>query len=170
MLTKEQFMKLIRQETDICKHLYSKIPEGGLDYRPTEGQRSTLELLQYLTGTVISPAKGLVNNDWSHLRADLDAVGNLSAEDFCAAMDRQADETEKLLESVSEEDFCRKETTTPVGMTELLGPALVDLCIRFFSAYKMQLFLYLKSAGASELSSFNCWMGMDKPESMSPHS
>lgn len=170
MLTKEEFIKSIRHETAICKHLYSKIPEGGLEYRPTEGQRSTLELLRYLTGTVISPARGLVNNDWSHLRADMDALEKLSAEDFCAAMDRQADETEKLLEGVSDEDLLTQETTSPVGTPELLGSALVNLCLKFFAAYKMQLFLYLKSAGASDLSSFNCWMGMDRPESPKPHS
>ena len=78
MLTKEQFMQSVRHETAICKHLYGKIPEGALDYRPTEGQRSLSELLQYLTSTGTAPMKGLIANDWSQIQSETRQTGCLN--------------------------------------------------------------------------------------------
>ena len=55
MITKEQYIESFLKEIDIIKHLAEKIEPKMLDYRPTPGQRSTLELLQYL-GHIASTA------------------------------------------------------------------------------------------------------------------
>ena len=165
MLTKEQFMQSVRHETAICKHLYGKIPEGALDYRPTEGQRSLSELLQYLTSTGTAPMKGLIANDWSQIQSDMEKAKEVAVEDFCNAMDRQADEMEKMLNAIPDADLQGKNTTFPTGDDAgPLGQALVGFPLKFLAAYRMQLFLYLKSVGVSEISTFNCWFGMDAPQ------
>lgn len=167
MFTKEQFLKTIQHETRICQHLFGKMPEGGLAYRPTPGQRSMLELLQYLTTTVVTPTKGILRNDWSHIHSDIDTAMQMPVDQFCAEMDRQCEETARLLQDVSDSDLLNKETQTPMGPFKM-GEALALFPLKFIVAYRMQLFLYLKSAGASNLDTYNCWGGIDKPPQEKP--
>ena len=49
ILTKSELLDSLQKEVRILLHLASKIDRAQLDYRPTPKQRSTLELLQYLT-------------------------------------------------------------------------------------------------------------------------
>jgi hypothetical protein len=42
------------------------------------------------------------------------------------------------------------------------GSMLVSLVLTHYAAYRMQLFLYLKSSGHEELSTLNLWAGMDQ--------
>ena len=49
VLTRSEFVSSLQNEVRILLHLASKIDRSKLDYRPTPKQRSTLELLQYLT-------------------------------------------------------------------------------------------------------------------------
>ena len=48
-ITKEQLVASLQNEVRILLHLVSKIDRSQLNYRPTPGQRSTLELLRYLS-------------------------------------------------------------------------------------------------------------------------
>ena len=48
-LTKEELLSALRGEVRLLLHLISKVEVAKLDFRPTAKQRSTLELLQYLT-------------------------------------------------------------------------------------------------------------------------
>ena len=48
MYTKTDFLISMDREIDIIKHLYTKINPEHLGYKPTEAQRTKLELLQYL--------------------------------------------------------------------------------------------------------------------------
>ena len=49
VLTKPELIGSLQNEVRILLHLTTKVDRGKLDYRPTPKQRSTLELLQYLT-------------------------------------------------------------------------------------------------------------------------
>jgi len=49
VLTKAELIALPRKEVRLLLHLTTKIDPDMLDYRPTPKQRSTLELLRYLT-------------------------------------------------------------------------------------------------------------------------
>lgn len=49
VLTKSELVASLQNEVRILLHLASKIDRAKLDYRPTPNQRSTIELLQYLT-------------------------------------------------------------------------------------------------------------------------
>ena len=49
VLSKEELIGSLQNEVRILLHLASKVDQGKLDYRPSPKQRSTLELLQYLS-------------------------------------------------------------------------------------------------------------------------
>ena len=53
---KQHLLNNIEKEINICRRLYTKIPPGQMNFRPKEGVRSILELLQYL---VSSTGRGL---------------------------------------------------------------------------------------------------------------
>ena len=52
VLTKSEMIALLQKEVRILQHLITKIDPKTLDYRPTPKQRSTIELLRYLTNTL----------------------------------------------------------------------------------------------------------------------
>ena len=54
VLVKSELIAQLQKEVDILVHLSSKIDRSKLDYRPTPKQRSTLELLRYLS--IMGPA------------------------------------------------------------------------------------------------------------------
>ena len=164
MFTKQQFLDSIQHETRVCQHLFSKLNDRPLDFRPTPGQRSTLELLQYLTICCQVPIQALLTGDWNQARADIEKIKSLSVDQFNEAMDRQCQNVQSLLASISEDDLLHKEALLPMGRTSILGAALVNFPLKFIAAYRMQLFLYLKLMGAHELVTSNCWFGMDKPK------
>src|SRR6267378_2846801 len=49
VLTKSELIAALQNEVRILLHLASKIDRAMLDYRPTPKQRSTIELLRYLS-------------------------------------------------------------------------------------------------------------------------
>ena len=49
VLTKSELITSLQDEVRILLHLAGKIDREKLDYRPTPKQRSTLELLKYLS-------------------------------------------------------------------------------------------------------------------------
>ena len=49
VLTKTELIDMLQNEVHILLHLITKIDPAAVDYRPTEKQRSTIELLRYLS-------------------------------------------------------------------------------------------------------------------------
>jgi hypothetical protein len=166
MLTKDQLFKSIKQESDICKHLFAKIPPGQFDYRPAENMRSTLGLLQYLSFAPYEFAMAMINdtfktNDWSaYTKAEKEA-SELKQEQFPSAMDKQIEKYEMMLSGITDEELNHKKVNPGWSKNDTLGASLVDMSLKTITAYRMQLFLYLKTTCAPELHSGNNWSGMD---------
>ncbi len=165
MLTKNDLTDSILNECRIIVHLYGHIPEGGLDYRPTPGQRSTLELLQYLSYDLAASVEGMVKGNWDRYPDVAEAAKSMAAEDFPKAMEKQMIYVKALLDSVSDEEFMTREAEVPWGEKHKLGRALLELPYRCIVAYRMQLFLYAKAAGNDKINTVNNWVGVDwEPE------
>jgi hypothetical protein len=49
------------------------------------------------------------------------------------------------------------------GMKFTRGRMIGNMVLSGYSAYRMQLFCYLKSSGREELNTMNLWMGVDAP-------
>ncbi len=161
VLTKAELIAILQNEVRILQHLITKIEPTTLDYRPTPGQRSTLELLKYLT--VMGPAlvKSAVNGsfdaaEWE--RRDK-AAFDMNFQQVTAALAAQADEYQRLLEPVPDEAF--REPVEMFGQPFTVGSFLVAMVLGGCAAYRTQLFCYLKACGRSELGTMNLWGGID---------
>ena len=166
MYTVDNFLRSIRHETEILKHLHGKLSAEQLDYRPAEGMRSTLELLRYLSYCGIATAEALAEGSWTKYHTRVAAAEKLEGGDFSEAADRQLGELEDLVRGLSEEDL-RREVESPSGQVGPLGAILVNHPLRYLSVYRMQLYVYAKASGCSGLSTWNAWGGRDQPEEAS---
>ena len=52
----------------------------------------------------------------------------------------------------------------PWGTPTTVSAGLMDMTLKCFVAYRMQLFLQAKAAGNPSLGTVNCWAGMDMLE------
>jgi len=162
VLTKSELIALLQKEVRILLHLITKIDSATLDYRPTPKQRSTIELLRYLTNmgpTLVRYGKGQPLDAEAMLKA-IDIANARSFDDTVTALAAHADLYVELLADVSEEDF-RAEITGVDGLPVTRGQFMVYHVLGQCAAYRTQLFLYLKAGGREELNTMNLWLGID---------
>jgi hypothetical protein len=161
VLTKEELIQSLQNEVRILVHLAGKIDRSKLDYRPGAKQRSTLELLQYLT--ILGPSLVRFIRTGAFDGAAFGALEAgakaLNFDAVLAALAKQSGEYEKLLNAYSEAEF--RGEIEMFGRKSSRGSLIVNLVLCGCAAYRTQLFLYLKACGREELSTMNLWGGMD---------
>jgi hypothetical protein len=163
VLTKSELIESLQNEVRILLHLASKVEPQMLDYRPTPKQRSTLELLQYLTlmgPELIRGAKGGAF-DVPTWNAAEEKAKQRDFEQSVAAIAAHREEYARLLGDMTDADF--RETITMFGYPTTRGAFIVNLVLSGHAAYRTQLFLYLKACGRDELGTMNLWAGADAP-------
>jgi hypothetical protein len=157
MFSVESYIHSFATETAICIRLFAKMPPGGLDYRPTPGQRSTLELLRYLT---VGPGNGvrrILAGDWSLGRPAAEATKEMPPSDFPRNLLAQSDAVARLLRAADPTALDRDTFTFPWGEVATKGDGLVNHPLKWLVGYRMQLYLYLKAAGAKDLATKHLW-------------
>lgn len=165
---KQQLLNNIEKEMNICRRLYTKLPPGQMNFRPAEGVRSTLELLQYLSivGTIM-PGYWLKEGDTdfgTYYGATGAASKTMPHEQFLTVMDEQIITIKELFNQVSEDDLLHKEITYPWnGVKAPLGEAIIATSIKWLAAYKLQLFLFIKLCGDKQLATADAWMLTELP-------
>ena len=157
MFSSEAFIKSYQTDSSICARLYTKIPPGGLDYRPTQGQRTTLELLRYLSKGPYNGVRRIVAGDWTLGKPAVELSKDMPASDFVAMMHWQSDEVARIIREASVVDLEESYVLMPWGEKCLRGEAVVNYPLKWLTAYRMQLVLYLKAAGATELATPDLW-------------
>jgi hypothetical protein len=163
VLTKPELLASFQNEVRILDHLASKVDRSKLDYRPTPKQRSTLELLQYLSmmgPELIKAAKVGVFEPPVWTAAE-QAVKNQNFDQTMAAIAAQKQQYASLLNTISDADM--RAEITMFGSKTTRGSFIVNSVLSGCAAYRTQLFLYLKACGHEELSTMNLWAGMDAP-------
>lgn len=165
VLTKSELVAALQNEVRILLHLASKVDHTKLDYRPTPKQRSTLELLRYLSmmGPALVRAAKTAEFDMEAWTADEKAAAARDFDQTLAAIAGQTDGYATQLADVSDADL-RAEIEI-FGDRSTRGAFLVNAVLCGCAAYRTQLFLYLKACGREELDSMNLWGGMDAPAS-----
>ena len=161
MINKDQIAASMMFECDVAKHVHSKLTPQSYDYKPTDGQRTTLEVLRYLSICGIAGIQSLYQSNWKVFSTYVDRASKMSAEGFPAAMDLQKQEIKAFFDSVTERDLETKDAMLPIGGSQLLGQAILDLPFKWLPAYKLQLFLYAKATGTTDIGTSNAWFGMD---------
>ncbi len=156
MYTKENFLSSLENEVRIIKHLGTKVTQEMLEYRPSPSQRSTLELMQYISAVGAGVMKSVLVGDVK-VWADYDEFRKgVSLENFTEKMDAQLADMKDNFSKFSDEDFSKE--------GDFYGKAPISVhminILRNLSAYRMQLFLYIKANGVS-VNTMNLWAGMD---------
>ena len=164
VLTKPELIAALQDEVRILLHLASKIDPAKLDYRPTPKQRSTVELLKYLSmmGPALVQAAKAGAFDGAAWGAAEQAAAAQSYEQALAAIAAQPGTYAALLADVSEADLRAEVDPFGAGKTSR-GAFLVTQVLCSCAAYRTQLFLYLKACGREELNTWNLWVGIDEP-------
>ena len=163
VLTKSDLISSLQNEVRILLHLAGKIDHASIDYRPTPKQRSTIELLKYLSimGPELVKAAKAGKFDpvlWTAAEA---AAQSRDFDQTRAAIAAQTDSYASLLAGISDEDM--RAEILMFGNPTTRGAFLVNLVLCGCAAYRTQLFVYLKACGRKELSTMNLWAGMDAP-------
>lgn len=163
MYTQSDLLAAFTRETAILQHLVTKVPHDMLDYRPSESQRSVLELLQYLSfaiaGGVETILKGSSDGVFDKYVAEsMNLTLDNAAEKFAA----QLATVESLLATVTPEELAT-EISVWGGPVRSKGAHLVELPLAWMYAYKTQLFVTIKMGGISDIGTMNLWAGMDAP-------
>jgi hypothetical protein len=163
VLTKSELVIALQNEVRILLHLAGKIDRATLDYRPTPKQRSTIELLKYLSimGPELVKAAKAGRFDPAGWTAALKAAEARDFDQTLAAIASQSDAYAALLEDVSDADF--RTEVDMFGRKTTRGSIIVNIVLCGCAAYRTQLFVYLKACGREELSTMNLWAGMDAP-------
>ena len=160
-LTKSELIASLKHEVHILLHLASKIDPLKLDYRPTPKQRSTMELLQYLSvmGPELVKAAKAGQFDPAIWTVAEKAAYARDFEQTLAAIAAQREAYPALLADVSDADF--RTEIEMFGSKTTRGAFIVNLVLCGCAAYRTQLFLYLKACGREELGTMNLWAGVD---------
>lgn len=164
VLSQKELIAMLADDARIVLHLISKIDRTRLDYRPTPKQRSTLELVRYISmmgptiaeyATAAKPDMGI----WGPAE-ELSMTRDL---DQCIAIIAgHADQYTRMLGGLSEADF--RATVPDFDESPVpRGKFLAHWVLTGTTAYRMQLFLYLKASGRPDLSTYDLWSGVDTP-------
>ena len=163
VLTKAELIGSLQHEVHILLHLAGKVDRTSLDYRPTPKQRSTIELLRYLTimGPMLVKFTKAGTFDPAQWTVQEKAAAARDFDQTVAAIAAQSDVYAKELGEMSDSDF--RAEIEMFGNKTTRGAFLVNLVLCGYAAYRTQLFCYLKACGREELSTMNLWAGIDAP-------
>ena len=163
VLTKAELIASLQNEVRILLHLCTKVDRSQLDYRPTPKQRSTMELLRYLSfmGPLMSKAARDGGFDREAWGAEQQAAEARDFDQTVDAIASMSDAFASVLGEIQDEDF--RADLEMFGRSATKGSFLVNTVLCGYAAYRTQLFIYLKACGREELNTMNLWAGMDMP-------
>lgn len=163
VLTKAELIGSLQHEVKILLHLISKIDPSMIDYRPTPKQRSTIELLRYMS--IMGPqltnglkAGAFDGAEWGAAQAEADTKDLAGV---TKAIEAQSAFFAETVGAMSDDDFRKQVALFGPGTENSVGGYMVNLVLGGYAAYRTQLFCYLKSCGRDELNTFNLWRGVD---------
>ena len=162
VLTKQELIGALQNEVRLFLHLAGKIDRNQLDYRPTPKQRSTIELLRYMSvmGPALLKAIKAGAFDREGFQAAMTEANAMNFDQVLGAIENQRGAYAEILGSYSDEDFRGEIDLFGAGKASR-GSVIAHLVLGGCAAYRMQLFLYLKACGRDELNTMNLWSGVD---------
>jgi hypothetical protein len=160
-MLKEQLLDSLIKEMKICMRLSTKIPADQLDFRPKEGLRSNLELLQYLswcgTGMLLFWTQDEEKDFRAYFGKITGKAKEMKASDFTTVMNSQIETASRILNRFQDNDLDTFEITFPWGAKGKLREGILETCIKWTTAYKLQLFFYLKLCSDQKLGTPDAW-------------
>ncbi len=160
MYTKEEIWASFTNEIRIIKHLGEKISPDGLDHKPTEKQRTTLELMQYIARMGKGVFRAVLEERTEGFTGYITESEGVTLENFAEMMDKQEIEMKELYEKFNDAELAK--VLSLWGRTAEKRFFILD-ALKMITAYKMQLFLYIKASSDASIGTINLWAGMDAP-------
>jgi hypothetical protein len=130
MYRKADFIKSLKHEAKIIKHLVAGLSPAQLEYRPTPAQRSTLEVIQYLSYAPLATAEYLVSGSWDHYEALATAAKAVTPASVAKVIDKEVAGIVKRLAKVSDAQIMRKTVKSWTGKKMGMGEALIELVLK----------------------------------------
>lgn len=163
VLSAAELVNLLQHEVKILVFLAGKATGAARDYRPSPKQRSTTELLRYLS--MMGPALMTVARtgvfDGAAWSAEERAAADLTFDEAVGAIAAQSGAYAAQAGELTAE-YLRAEVA-PFGEPMSRGRFIVQYVLCGYAAYRTQLFLYLKVSGHPELGTTELWDGVDPP-------
>ena len=141
--------------------MHEKVTPEMLTYRPSEKQRTMLELLQYLSHFAKVEAAAVYQGKAVDFPSAMKQAYQMPANDFVKRMDEQAEELKTIFSKISDDELAAQVDLFGRGQSQPRALWFLNLILKSLVAYKMQLFLYLKACGVSHISTINLWRGED---------
>jgi len=119
-------------------------------------------LLQYLSLCGIAGTRSMAEGNWKIFGEYVERAKAESMDHFPGAMERQRNELTAFFAQASDE-LLAKEAGVPGAGKMPLAAAIMSGPLKWLTGYKMQLFLYAKATGSTDIGTSNAWGGMDMP-------
>lgn len=161
MLQADQTLKLLLKEINIIQTLAKKIDPATLDFKPKEGMRSTQELLSYLQNCAYGMLDFWTQDQLSmkdHFAKLREETPLITLDNFEQRMELQKENLQKKFAEITESEWQSKIVKYPWGEEAPLGEAVVHTGLKWLSAYKYQLFMYMKLSSDTQLSTPDAWV------------
>ena len=152
MFTAQDIVASLARENVILKHLYSKVTPEIADYRLSDSQRSIRELLIYMTtmGSNMVTSLQAGAYDFALVKEVTEKQAARGIESFPQMMDEQHEIVSAYLLGLSQEDLDKEYNLFGMG-NQTARQYILEVIVKNFPAYRMMLFLLLKSAGVQNL-------------------
>lgn len=161
VFTKAELVGAFTHEVHVLRHLITKIEGDAVDYRPTPTQRSSIELVRYLV--VQGPVLVEAIRNGTFDRAAWGAAQAQASEADLAGLDAtlaaQPAWFAEHIGAMTDDEL--RASIQLFGGPMSRGAHLVTLVLANYTAYRTQLFCYLKLCGRDELNTANLWQGRD---------
>jgi hypothetical protein len=161
MISKQQFEASVLDEFRIIKHLSTKVLPNTLDWRPSPKQRSILELLQYLSQSGTAYTEVILAADTSLFGASAERAKAVTLENFAESMDAQATKFQELFAKFTDEELSTELDLWGSGKKQTKAEHLFNGMLKGLTAYRMQLFTFIKASGRDDIGTSNVWQGVD---------
>lgn len=173
MKLSEYLIQAMEKDITILQHLYTKIPQDQFDFRPRENMRTVRELLHYISTTTSSMLTVFATStdhkeDMARLRTLTPPFEEFEIGDFHFILEEEKRIIRDLIGPLSDEELYTRMCFQPWREQVSLLSGILNGPLKYLTAYRMQLFLYLKLLG-QEVNTANNWTGTDwkpapKPE------
>jgi hypothetical protein len=164
MINATQFANSIEKEFKLIIGLSKNITPAMMDYKPKEGMRSMQELLHYLPGCGyyfqsywMTDGSQTVQEYFTEIRATRTQV---TLENFESEMNIHLEKFKTLISSINEQDWQSKMVKYPWGAEAPIGEAMLETSLKWLTAYKYQLFMYIKMNSDAEIGTKDVWVGV----------
>ncbi len=144
--------KSLHREIDTVIHLASRLQAEQLDYRPLGNQRSIRELLIYLSMCGYRGLQGIIGDKWDGAFQQVQESG-FSLDAYALVQQRQKDKIDAWFSRPDLPHLGRLHWGEEVD----LRMAVVEVPLKWLTAYRMNLFLWTKESGAHTLDRSDCW-------------